>query len=66
MHINKPMNYGISFWERKSALFCEIDLQGDGGKGKYVSLIQDLGRNLRGQENSLAHGNFGGTAFDRF
>ena len=31
MHINKPMNYGISLWEKTSVLFCEIHLQGDRG-----------------------------------
>ena len=27
----QPINYSISLWEEKSALFCEISLQGDRG-----------------------------------
>ena len=27
--LKKPINYGISFWEKKSALFRELHLQGD-------------------------------------
>lgn len=29
--INKPINYGISFWVKRAVLFCEINLQGDKG-----------------------------------
>ena len=31
MYIKKPIDYGISFQEKKSALFCEIDVWGDRG-----------------------------------
>lgn len=28
MHLKKPINYGIRFWEKRSAICCEINLHG--------------------------------------
>ena len=48
MCIYRPINYGISLWGRNQLVFCEINLQRDRACAlRSVSLIQDLGQNLR-------------------